>query len=273
MNNLALAKRETGSAAPVSYNQQQVQLIKDSYAKGATDEELRLFVEIAQRKGLDIFSNQICLIERWDSKLNRAVKTPQTTIDGYRLIAERTEKYEGQIGPFWCGEDGEWKDVWIGVKAPTAAKVGIWKTGAREPFIGVALYREYVQTKKDGQPNSMWSKMPANQLAKCAEALALRKAFPAELSGIYTQEEMGQASNPPTISGGVIEGEIIENSMPVEQPKPTNGNGQKRADDLCTEFWKRGRAAGIKEADLKETASLVGKDITWTEAIESLPEV
>jgi hypothetical protein len=65
--------------------------------------------------------------------------------------------------------------------------------GSDEPTVGVALYREYVQRKKDGTPNRMWATMPAAMLAKCAEALALRKAFPQELAGIYSDAEMEQA--------------------------------------------------------------------------------
>lgn len=195
-NATALAKQSPGAIAePVKYNQDQLQLIKDTYAKGATDSEFKLFVQIAERKGLDIFSRQVHLVKRWDSKLGREAMEPQTGIDGYRLMAERTQKYEGQLGPFWCGKDGEWKDVWLSNEPPAAAKVGTLKAGFREPLWAVALYKEYVQTKKDGTPTQMWSKMAANQLAKCAEALSLRKGFPSELAGIYTAEEMAQASN------------------------------------------------------------------------------
>jgi hypothetical protein len=74
--------------------------------------------------------------------------------------------------------------------------VGVLKAGCREPFWSVAKYAEYVQTDRDGHPVSMWRKMPANQLAKCSEALSLRKGFPQEMNGLYVAEEMGQADNP-----------------------------------------------------------------------------
>ena len=191
----ALMVAESGAIADRSYSIDQLNLIRDVYAKGASEHEFRLFVEVAKRKGLDIFQRQIHLVKRWDAKAGREVCEIQTGIDGYRLIADRTGRYEGQQGPYWCGPDGQWVDVWLGAEPPSAAKIGVWRTGCREPFWAVALFSEYVQKKKDGTPNPMWARMPAAQLAKCAEALALRKAFPAEMSGIYTSEEMAQASN------------------------------------------------------------------------------
>jgi phage recombination protein Bet len=179
----------------VSFTRDQVQLLKDTVAKGASDDEFKLFLEVCRSKRLDPFARQIHAVKRWDSGLRREVMSFQVGIDGFRAQAERSGRYAGQDAPLWCGLDGEWKDVWLAQQPPVAAKMSVYKQGFAKPVTRIALYREYVQTTKDGGANSMWTKMPSNQLAKCAEALALRAAFPEELSGLYTADEMGQAEN------------------------------------------------------------------------------
>ncbi len=160
--------------------------------------DLAVFFHQSVRTGLDPFAKQIYMIGRWSREGTKW--TIQTGIDGYRLIARRAVdarheslEYDDTL---WCGDDGRWVDVWLSDAPPAAAKVTVLRDGRR--FSAVALWREYVQTVKDKQtgeqvPNSMWQRMGSGQLAKCAEALALRKAFPQDLSGIYTDEEMAQA--------------------------------------------------------------------------------
>jgi hypothetical protein len=132
------------------------------------------------------------------------------------MMAERTGKYNGQTPPQWCGADGTWKDVWLDDKPPSAARVGVYRLGAPEPLWAIAVYKEYVQKKKDGSPNRMWATMPSNQLLKCAEGLALRKAFP-ELQGVYGAEEMEQADNNKpaqiTEAAGVAPGDLLATLM------------------------------------------------------------
>jgi phage recombination protein Bet len=220
----------TQPAALVAFgglDREQVDLLKRTICKDATDAELDLFVSVCNHRRLNPFTGQIHFVKRrvWNARLNNGeggfeeIGTHQTGIDGYRLIADRTGLYEGRVGIWWCGPDGRWRDVWLEDTPPAAAKVAVRRRGFTAPTEAIARWKAYVQTKRNGQPNAMWARMDAEQLAKCAEALALRTAFPEELSGIYTTDEMAQATNAPVavqVGPAEVDGEPWADGVPKD---------------------------------------------------------
>ena len=142
------------------------------------------FLQHCRRTQLDPIARQIyaiCRKGRWGI---------QISIDGARLIAERSGKYAGQTPVEWTGDGQNWTQVWLDRQPPAAARVGVHRSDFREPLYAVANFQAYAA----GGP--MWDKMPALMIGKCAEMLALRKAFPQDLSGLYSTEEMDQAGEP-----------------------------------------------------------------------------
>jgi len=149
-----------------------------------SDVEVQLLIDTAKRLGLDPIMRQVWYQARADKSGTKKAQV-LATIDGLRVVAERSGEYEGQTAPQWCGEDGVWREVWTAkIAMLVAARVGVYRKGFREPMYAVARVAAY----SSGQ--GQWEKNGDNMTSKCAEALALRKAFPQLLSGIYTGDEM-----------------------------------------------------------------------------------
>jgi phage recombination protein Bet len=168
-------QRQEARPQDQGFTRDKIELIKRTIAVGATDDELQLFLYTAKKTGLDPLARQIYAIKR------AGKMTIQTGIDGYRLIADRTRQLAGISDYVFDSEEA---------KFPNKATVTVYKIidGLVREFTASARWSEYSQGN-----SPMWQKMPYLMLGKCAEALALRKAFPADLSGVYTTEEMGQA--------------------------------------------------------------------------------
>lgn len=147
---------------------------------------LAQFLHVCQRTGLDPWARQIYL------RVQAGRASMQTSIDGLRLVAQRAAHADGHRLSYqpteWCGPDGAWRDVWLADEPPAAARLTVTIGDAAAP--AVARWAEY------GSDRGMWRRMPALMLGKVCEALALRRAVPADLSGLYTADEMVQADSP-----------------------------------------------------------------------------
>ena len=193
---------ETKEIAPADafgkMTKNQLELVKRTVAKGASDDELRLFIQVCKGANLNPFLKQVFLVPRWDSKEGKEVRAIQVSIDGFRAIAESGGAYAGNEDAVFGEEeevevpDGKDKKKKIG--APKTAMVTVYKIveGQRYPFTATARWSEYYPGPKMG---FQWHIRPYLMLGKCAEALALRKAFPKLLSGMYAQEELDRGQS------------------------------------------------------------------------------
>lgn len=187
-----------------------LEVIRNQIFPGIPDGELLLYLSTCKARGFDPLGKMLYMIPRTQKRkvaaIDEATKQPivrngqqvmterfvevwqmQTSIDAFRSIAESSGLYRGQTETFWLSGDGQWLNVWPFDGAPVAAKVGILREGFDQPMWGVARFASYAVS---GAP--LWTKMPDVMIAKVAEALAFRKAFPNQLKDIYIREEMDQ---------------------------------------------------------------------------------
>lgn len=193
--------------APAHPLDEKLELIRRTVARDCNDDELELFLHTCKRTGLDPLLKQIYAVKYFDHQLGREIMNIIVGIDGYRLVADRTGKYAPGPAPVFTYRSGEHE------KYPISCTVTVMKQagdGSWHEVANTAFLEEYIQLNKSGKPRALWGSKPHVMLAKCAEALALRKAFPAELSGVYTREELDTEEEVPKTKSKVIE--------PVEAP-------------------------------------------------------
>lgn len=165
----------------ISFDSAKLALIKNTVARGLTDNEFEFFISVARARGLDPILNQIHAVVRGTG--DKAKMTIQVAIDGFRLIAARTGDFAGIDAPkFKYDAEGN----------PTRCQITVYRMvqGQRCAFVAEAKWCEFVP---EGNQAFMWQKMKEVMLAKVTEAQALRKAFPADLSGLYEDAELHQA--------------------------------------------------------------------------------
>jgi len=174
MNETAIAQKEHHPLSGMEPNQ--IELIRKTVFPDSTNNELALYVHECRRRGLHPMDRQI-----YPAKFQGRVSF-MTSIDYLRAEADRTGAYApGPEPDIHYDDKGK-------IKSATAHVIKIVQNQAFT-VSATALWEEYFP---GGKKAFLWEKMPTVMLAKCAEALALRKAFPA-LGGLYTSEEMHQA--------------------------------------------------------------------------------
>lgn len=268
MNQAVTQWQPRNQLARLDFSGEQLELIRRTVAAGATDDELAMFLHQCRKTGLDPLARQIYCIVRKTRDGQKA--TIQTGIDGYRLIAERTGQYAGSDKPVF--EDWEVADL-------RSATVTVWKlfNGERVPFTATAYWSEFYPGQ--GQYTGMWDKMPRLMLAKVAESQALRKAFPADLSGVYVEEEMHQA----------IEGQArlvdeapkaqARRAVQAARARPQNAGVDLTATEpQIKAIYQFGAAKGLSDDDITEVCAqrfdgLVPASLTRRQASELIDAI
>lgn len=173
-------------AKPLEFTPEQSKMIRDTYASGASEAEFKMLMAIASARHLNPLLRQIWFVQRWDNQKRCMVWAPQVSIDGLRSIAQRTGLYDGQDEPEFVEQAGKL----------AFCRVRVYRKDWSRPAVGIAHFSEYAAKKKDGGLTQMWAEKPHIMMAKCAEALGLRKAFPEDTAGLYVPEEMSEDAAP-----------------------------------------------------------------------------
>jgi phage recombination protein Bet len=216
----------------------EIEMLKQTVAKGASDEEFKLFMLICRKHRLDPFTKQVyCVI--WPTENGRSHEMVIITgINGYRMMAARDHKnFAGTSKPEFTWPSPAEKTP-KGRRIPETATVHAYVTGEVSPKGSATVYwEEFAPADLTAKRSDFWNRMPKHMLAKCAEAHALRKAFP-DLSDIFTEEEISQSAEQVTpggrrISRGSAAPESRQLPTAVNQLTPQEVAAAKTRGDWC----------------------------------------
>ena len=224
----------TLAALPVVQSGHQLALIKRTVAADTNAAEFDLFAEVARRTGLDPIRKQISALVFNKGNPEKRRMAIVTTIDGLRAIAARSRRYRPD-------EDEPALEYDQALKGDTnplglvKATVRIWiadvmRDGGWKPVTGVAYWEEFAPLKEEWAENERtgrrektgkqtldtggnWGRMGRLMLAKCAEAQALRKAFPEDTSGLYETAEFDRAAAEERTASELIELTVVEDRV------------------------------------------------------------
>jgi len=232
----------------VNFTRETIEVVKQTVFPKATDFELQLYFhkcvvnKVHPLDGL-IFPS---VFNTNDGRRVVFIKS----IDLFRSTAESSGDYAGQDE-----EEFEYKDNKL-----FKARVKVYKKGVSRPFVGVAKWDEFYPS--DAKKAFIWNKMPEGQLAKCAEAKGLRKAFPKLLHGDYLEVEMDQAANPQNQLPETGKPQLTQKTEPIKEITSPTSEDREPTDGEITQgklisVKQRGFLKGLfKKHNVKEESLL-----------------
>lgn len=156
----------------VEYKKDEVELLRETVCRGATNAELAMFGNMCKATGLNPFKKEI-----WFIKSEKGGVQMMTGINGFLAIANKHPQFDGMEVSL---EEKDGKLI--------SATAKVYRKDRQHPSVATVYLQEYFKPSKTGY--GMWEKMPRMMLQKVAKSVALREAFPQELNSLYTKEEM-----------------------------------------------------------------------------------
>ena len=249
--------------------------LKSSIFPGAADESIHMAVAYCKAANLDLLQKPVHIVPMWHAELRKSVDTIMPGISLYRTYAARTQEYVGKSEPSFgtavtevVGSQSVTYPTWCKVTVKRLIKGNVCEFTAKE------FWRENFASSKDGSPNKMWMKRPYAQLAKCAEAQALRMAFPEHVGGQPTFEEMdgktldGSCETVNLISNTPISETLITKEMAEALSEKAKDAGISLK-SLCAPMFVE-KLSELNESQYIELCRMIDKEMKKKDKVKTL---